>query len=76
MKIELQEKDRLIDELRKNVKLSRHRESDNEIQSYIDECMRLRSLLEQTIIHNDALSNQQNNLAMVEEGVVEDQARL
>jgi hypothetical protein len=72
MKIELQEKDRLIDELRKNVKLSRHRESDNEIQSYIDECMRLRSLLEQTIIHNDALSNQQNNLAMVEEGVVED----
>lgn len=57
MKIELQEKDRLIDELRKNVKLSRHRESDNEIQSYIDECMRLRSLLEQTIIHNDALSN-------------------
>lgn len=46
MKIELQEKDRLIDELRKNVKLSRHRESDNEIQAYIDECMRLRSLLE------------------------------
>jgi hypothetical protein len=31
MKIELQEKDRLIDELRKNVKLSRHRESDNEV---------------------------------------------
>jgi hypothetical protein len=31
MKIELQEKDRLIDELRKNVKLSRQRESDNEV---------------------------------------------
>ena len=31
MKIEVQEKDRLIEELKKNVKMSKHRESDNEI---------------------------------------------
>ncbi len=31
MKIEVQEKDRLIEELKKNVKMSKHRENDNEI---------------------------------------------
>ena len=50
MKIEVQEKDRLIEELKKNVKMSKHREAENEIQAYVDECMRLRSLLEQTMI--------------------------
>ena len=56
--------------------MSKHRESDNEIQTYIDECMRLRTLLEQTMIQNDAFAAQQNNLAAAEDGVQEDQARL
>jgi len=76
MKVEVQEKDRLIEELKENVKVSKHREADNEIQTYIDECMRLRTLLEQTMIQNDAFATQQNNLAAAEDGVHEDQARL
>lgn len=31
MKIEIQEKDRLIDELRRNVKMSKHREIDSDV---------------------------------------------
>ena len=46
MKNEVQEKDRQIEELKKNVKMSKSREADNEIQTYIDECMRLRTILE------------------------------
>lgn len=58
MKIEIQEKDRFIEELKRNVRLSRQNEGDTELQVYIDECMRLRSLLEQTMIQNDALATQ------------------
>ena len=58
MKNEVQEKDRQIEELRKNVKMSKGREADNEIQTYIDECMRLRTILEQTMIQNDAYATQ------------------
>ena len=46
MKLENQMKDRQIEELKKNVKMSKHKESENEVQAYADECMRLRSLLE------------------------------
>ena len=76
MKNEVQEKDRQIEELRKNVKMSKGREADNEIQTYIDECMRLRTILEQTMIQNDAYATQQNNMAAVEDGVHEDHARM
>ena len=58
MKIELQEKDKFIDELKRNVRLSKVREADTEIMAYMDECMRLRSMLEQAIIQNEALSSQ------------------
>jgi quinol monooxygenase YgiN len=58
MKIEIQEKDRFIEELKRNVRLSRQNEGETELQVYIDECMRLRSLLEQTMIQNDALATQ------------------
>ena len=46
LKNESIEKDRLIEELKKNVKMSKHRETDNEVQAYVDECLRLRTLLE------------------------------
>ena len=46
MKIENSMKDRTIEELKKNVKMSKAKESENEVQAYADECMRLRSLLE------------------------------
>jgi len=42
LKLEGQMKDRQIEELKKNVKMSKHRENDNEVQVYADECMRLR----------------------------------
>jgi hypothetical protein len=58
MKIEIQEKDRFIEELKRSVRLSRQNEGETELQVYIDECMRLRSLLEQTMIQNDALATQ------------------
>ena len=58
MKIENSMKDRTIEELKKNVKMSKAKESENEVQAYADECMRLRSLLEQTLIQNDVLSQQ------------------
>jgi hypothetical protein len=35
-----------VEELRKNVKLSRAKEADSEVQAYADECLRLRTLLE------------------------------
>ena len=39
-------KERQIEDLKKNIKMSKHRENDNEVQAYAEECMRLRSLLE------------------------------
>ena len=46
MKLENATKERQIEELKKNVKLSKHRESENEVSAYAEECMRLRTLLE------------------------------
>ena len=52
-------KDRQIEELKKNIKMSKHTENDSEVQAYADECFRLRSLLEQTLIQNDSLAQGQ-----------------
>ena len=43
-------KDRQIEELKKNIKMSKSRENDNEVQTYAEECMRLRSILEQSLL--------------------------
>lgn len=48
-KLESQMKDRQIEELKKNIKMSKSRENDNEVSAYAEECMRLRSLLEQAL---------------------------
>lgn len=58
LKLEGQMKDRQIDELKKNIKMSKSRECDNEVQTYVDECMRLRSIVEQTLMQNDVLMQQ------------------
>lgn len=46
MRSELDKKDKDIEELKRNVKMSRHKESELDVQTYVEECMRLRGLLE------------------------------
>ena len=48
-------KDRQIEELKKNIKMSKTRENDNEVQTLAEECMRLRTMLEQSLVQNDVL---------------------
>lgn len=42
LKLEVQEKDRLIEQLKRNIKLSKTQEIEVELTVYIDECLRLR----------------------------------
>ena len=46
LKTESEKKDREIDELKRNVKMCKHKESEIDVQTYIEECMRLRTILE------------------------------
>ena len=50
MKQEQEKKDREIEELKRNVKMCKHKESEIDVQTYVEECMRLRTILEQTMI--------------------------
>ena len=52
-------KDRQIEELKKNIKMSKTRENDNEVQTIAEECMRLRTMLEQSLVQNDVLLQHQ-----------------
>jgi len=38
---------RELEELKRNVKLAKGKENDSEMQAYVEECLRLRGLLEQ-----------------------------
>jgi hypothetical protein len=42
LKMEVQEKDRLIEQLKRNIKMSKSQEIEIELTVYIDECLRLR----------------------------------
>jgi hypothetical protein len=42
LKMEVQEKDRLIEQLKRNIKMSKTNEIEIELTVYIDECLRLR----------------------------------
>ena len=42
LKMEVQEKDRLIEQLKRNIKMSKSNEIEIELTVYIDECLRLR----------------------------------
>jgi hypothetical protein len=46
LKMEVQEKDRLIEQLKRNIKMSKSNEIEIELTVYIDECLRLRQQLE------------------------------
>jgi len=39
-----------IEQLKRSVKLAKGRESESDMQAYVEECLRLRTLLEQQII--------------------------
>ena len=72
-------KDRQIEELKKNIKMSKTRENDNEVQTLAEECMRLRTMLEQSLVQNDVLlqhQRQQSDGIGGGGGLQEDQARL
>ena len=55
LKLEVQEKDRLIEQLKRNIKLSKTQEIEVELTVYIDECLRLRQQLEQTLMEKNML---------------------
>ena len=46
LKLEVQEKDRLIEQLKRNIKMTKSQEIEIELTVYIDECLRLRGQLE------------------------------
>ena len=50
LKLEIQTKDVEIDSLKRNVKLAKTREFESELAVYVEECQRLRTILEQTAI--------------------------
>lgn len=64
LKLDIHQKDNEIENLKRNIKLAKNKEYESEIQVYIEECQRLRTLLEQTAIQNDTL---QERLAGQEE---------
>jgi len=50
LKLEMQTKIAEIEQLKRSVKLAKGRESESDMQAYVEECLRLRTLLEQQII--------------------------
>ena len=58
LKLEVQEKDKLIEQLKRNIKLSKTQEIEVELTVYIDECLRLRQQVEQTLMEKNMLLQQ------------------
>lgn len=59
LKLEVQEKDRLIEQLKRNIKMSKSNEIEIELTVYIEECLRLRTQLEQVLVEKTAIEQQQ-----------------
>lgn len=76
LRMEIQEKDKYIEQYKRNIKLCKVSEVEAELQMYIEECLRLRGLLEQTIVEKDQAVYQQSNVEMQEQYQAEDQARI
>jgi|DEB0MinimDraft_12_1074336.scaffolds.fasta_scaffold10348_4 hypothetical protein len=55
LKQEVSDKDRLIEQLKRNIKMTKSQEIEVELTVYIDECLRLRQQLEQTTIEKNML---------------------
>lgn len=60
MKQEVQEKDRLMEQLKRNIKMTKQQEIEVELTVYIDECLRLRGQLEQVVMEKQMLMQQQD----------------
>jgi len=60
LKQEVQDKDRLIEQLKRNIKLTKSQEIEVELTVYIDECLRLRGQLEQATMEKNMLMQQQD----------------
>lgn len=56
--------------------MAKHREHDTEMQMYVEECMRLRTILEQTMVQTDAFAQQQQHCSMTEQIHSDEQVRL
>lgn len=50
LKLDLQSKESQVDDLKRNIKLSKVKEAESDTQCYIDECKRMRDVLEQQVI--------------------------
>jgi len=72
MRAEIEDKDALIDQLKKNIKLSKTEELEAELQVYIEECARLRQLLEIQFSEN----KKHQTIEMQEQQNIEDQERI
>ena len=55
LKSEVQDKDRLIEQMKRNIKLTKQQEIEVELTVYIDECLRLRGQLEQVVLEKNML---------------------
>ena len=55
LKQEVSEKDRLIEQLKRNIKMTKSQEIEVELTVYIDECLRLRGQLEQASMEKNML---------------------
>ena len=59
LKSEVTDKDRLIEQMKRNIKLTKQQEIEVELTVYIDECLRLRGQLEQVVLEKNMLIQQQ-----------------
>lgn len=55
LKTEVQDKDRLVEQLKRNIKLTKSQEIEVELTVYIDECLRLRGQLEHVTMEKNLL---------------------
>lgn len=55
LKLEMQAKVAESEQLKRNIKLAKGREAESDMQAYVEECLRMRTLLEQQIIQNELL---------------------
>jgi len=59
LKQEVQDKDRLIEQLKRHIKMTKQQEIEVELTVYIDECLRLRGQLEQMNLEKNMLLQQE-----------------
>lgn len=66
MKMEIFEKDKVIDQFKKDIKLTKMTEMEAELNFYLEESSRLRNMLEATMIENQQRAHVQMNMNMQE----------